>query len=258
MKNKHKKKGKKKKLKKMKDYAKDILVASFINESQVGRSISSSKRDGQNDVDKKDFNQNLLKSIKELRKLVDNRTIKTTDIRNEIKSLSNKTGASIGQSQKVINVYLKYYCLLLDKPLNIIKELDCPLDSITMENKQQMKNIISMKEYVEWQRKFEENYGVRLFRDEEYDLNRLKNTFERKKQNFKATTKSKIKKVTKKSICLEFLSKENGGSIEEMAQTIVDRGIDPDLEKNKRTCRLWMPKIGIPVKKLENGNFIKA
>jgi len=43
-----------------------------------------------------------------------------------------------------------------------------------------------------------------------------------------------------------------------MARAIVERGIDPDFEKNVRVCRLWMSKIGFPVKKLENGNYIKS
>ncbi|MHA1981097.1 MAG: hypothetical protein ACTSXN_08405 [Promethearchaeota archaeon] len=255
----------KEKIEQMREYAKDILVASFINESQVGRSIGSSIRDGRKIVKKKDFNQALLKSIKRLRKLVDEGLIRTLDIRKEIKDLSKNTGVSIGQSQKVINVYLKYYCLLLDKPLKIIKELDCPLDSITMDNKQQMKNINTMVEYELWQEKFKNDYEVRLFRDEKYDLNRLNNTFEKEKKAAPKPTNSIIKKVsinpkkpTKKSVCLEFLQKRNGGSIDEMAQAIVDKGIDPDYEKNKRTCRLWLSKIGFPVKKLENGNYIKA
>ena len=68
----------------------------------------------------------------------------------------------------------------------------------------------------------------------------------------------KVKRVTKKSVCLEYISKKGGGSISEMAKAIVDRGIDPDYEKNIRVCRLWMSKIGVPIKKLENGNYIKS
>lgn len=266
MKKKEHKKQEKKELEKMREYAKDILVASFINESQVGRSISSSIKDGKIDIDKKFFNKALLKSIKRLRKLVDKGSIKNYAIRKEISDLSKKTGVSIGQSQKVINVYLKYYCLILNKPSKIIKELDCPLDSITMNNQQQMKNITSMTEYESWQEKFKNEFGVRLFKDKEYDLNRLKNTFEvkqkyhkeAKKENQKKVTKPRTKKATKKSVCIELLRKENGASIDEMAQAIVDRGIDSDFEKNKRTCKLWMYKIGFPVKKLINGNYIKA
>jgi hypothetical protein len=68
----------------------------------------------------------------------------------------------------------------------------------------------------------------------------------------------KNQRITKKSVCLEYISRKGGGSLYEMAKAIVDRGIDPDFEKNVRVCRLWMSKIGVPVKKLENGNYIKS
>ncbi len=167
----------KEKIDDMKEDAKDILVASFYKETQVGRSIGSSNKQNKK-INPKEFKRILLNSIKKLRKLVDNRTIKNLDIRKEIKDLSEKTGASVGQSQKVINVYLKFYCFFLDKPLEIIKELDCPLDSTTMEKKQKMKNVVSMDEYIEWQNKFEKKFGIRLLRDWEYDSNRMKISFE--------------------------------------------------------------------------------
>jgi hypothetical protein len=167
------------KIKKMRENFKDIIVASFYKETQVNRSIHSSKRDGKEiDVDK--YKRLLLNSIRKLRKKVDDSIIKNSDIRNEIRKLSKKTGVSIGQSQKVINVYLKFYCLLKDCPLEIIKELDCPLDSTTMEKKQKMKNVLDMKDYIAWQNKFEKEFGIRLLRDNEYDLNRMKLSFKQK------------------------------------------------------------------------------
>jgi len=134
------------KIEKMREDVKNILVATFYKETQLGRSISSSNKDFKKVINK-EFKRDLLNSVIKLRNLVDKGTIRNLDIRDEIKSLSEKTGVSIGQSQKVINVYLKFYCLFLDKPLEIIKELDCPLDSTTMERKQKMKNVKSMEEY---------------------------------------------------------------------------------------------------------------
>ena len=163
-------------IERMKENFKDIIVASFYKETQVNRSIHSSKRDGKKiDVDK--YKKLLLDSIRKLRKLVDKCSIKNLDIRKEIEKLSKETGVSIGQSQKVINVYLKFYCLLKDCPINVIKELDCPLDSTTMDRKQKMKNVLTMKDYVNWQNKFENDFGIRLLRDNEYDLNRMKKSF---------------------------------------------------------------------------------
>ena len=169
-------KGYAEKIEKMRENFKDIIVASFYKETQVNRSIHSSKRDGiVIDVDK--YKRLLLYSIRRLRKLVDNFTIKNSDIRDEIKKLSEETGVSIGQSQKVINVYLKFYCLLKDCKVEIIKELDCPLDSTTMEKKQKMKNVLNMNDYINWQNKFEKEFGIRLLRDNEYDLNRISVSF---------------------------------------------------------------------------------
>jgi|TARA_Y100000310_G_C20169256_1_gene572839 hypothetical protein len=163
-------------IEKMRENFKDIIVASFYKETQVNRSIHSSKRDGKEiDVDK--YKKLLLESIRRLRKLADNCSIKNYNIREEIKELSEKTGVSIGQSQKVINVYLKFYCLLKDCPLEVIKELDCPLDSTTMDKKQKMKNVLTMEDYINWQDKFEKEFGIRLLRDNEYDLNRMNISF---------------------------------------------------------------------------------
>jgi len=167
----------KEKIDNMRENVKNILVASFYKETQVGRSIGSSNKQKKR-VNPKEFKRELLHSITRLRKLVDDKTIQNLDIRNEIGSLSNKTGVSIGQSQKVINVYLKFYCLFMDSSIEIIKELDCPLDSTTMEKKQKMKNLTDIKEYKKWQDKFEIEFGIRLLRDWEYDSNRMKLSFE--------------------------------------------------------------------------------
>jgi hypothetical protein len=164
------------KIEKMRENFKDIIVASFYKETQVNRSIYSSKRDG-NDIDVDKYKRLLRDSIRRLRKLVDNSKIKNSEIRNQIKKLSEETGVSLGQSQKVINVYLKFYCLLKDCPIKIIKELDCPLDSTTMEKKQKMKNVLDMGDYLYWQNKFEKEFGIRLLRDNKYDLNRIKVSF---------------------------------------------------------------------------------
>ena len=162
-----------------KENAKDILVATLIKETQILRSISSSFPDA-NEKSRviKKFKTEILNPIRKLRKFIDNETIKNSQIREEIEHLSKKTEVSIGQSQKVINVYLKLYSLILDKPEKVIGELDCPLDSTTMGKKQRMKNIKSMSEYIEWQKEFENNVGIRLYRDHEYDSNRMEKSFE--------------------------------------------------------------------------------
>ncbi|MEK6952732.1 MAG: hypothetical protein AABX29_06990 [Nanoarchaeota archaeon] len=78
-----------KEIEKMRENFKDILVASFYKETQVNRSIHSSIRDGKK-IDVKEYKRLLLNSIRRLRKLVDNSSIKNSDIRNEIQKLAKK------------------------------------------------------------------------------------------------------------------------------------------------------------------------
>ena len=60
---------------------------------------------------------------------IDSNSIASSDIRNAIKELSEKSGVSIGAAQKPINVYLKFYCAIQNKREEILRELDCPIDS---------------------------------------------------------------------------------------------------------------------------------
>lgn len=56
-------------------------------------------------------------------------------------------------------------------------------------------------------------------------------------------------KVTKKSIVLELLKSKKGATIEQMAQAIVDRGIDTDYDKNCRIVKAYLQKMGFDTKK---------
>ena len=65
-------------------------------------------------------------------------------------------------------------------------------------------------------------------------------------------------KTTKKSVVISCLDQEGGCTIADMAQKIVDLGLDPDLDKNKRVVRLWISKIGFKTTKLEGGKYSRA
>ncbi len=54
--------------------------------------------------------------------------------------------------------------------------------------------------------------------------------------------------VTKKALCIEMISREGGATIEEMAQKCTEAGLG-DLERNIKTVKLWVPKLGFKVKK---------
>jgi hypothetical protein len=81
-----------------------------------------------------------------------------------------------------INVYLKYYCILTNKPEEIIRELDCPLDSgIIKKFGERFEKIATLGDinfnlYMKFQNHLEkEGNGVRLKPDIEiYDKKRIK------------------------------------------------------------------------------------
>jgi len=63
-------------------------------------------------------------------------------------------------------------------------------------------------------------------------------------------------RVTKKSVVIELISKGDGATVNQIAKEIVRRGIDADLEKNKRVVRLWLSKLGMPVQRdKETGKY---
>lgn len=58
-----------------------------------------------------------------------------------------------------------------------------------------------------------------------------------------------VVKKTKKTVVLEMISKKEGATIDQIAAQIVAEQIDPDLEKNKTTVKLWLSKLGHDTKK---------
>ena len=64
-------------------------------------------------------------------------------------------------------------------------------------------------------------------------------------------------KVTKKSIVIEHVSLKKGATVEEIAQKITDAGLG-DLDRNIKTTKLWLRKLGFAVKKDDNGRYTKA
>lgn len=154
----------------MRDLEVDVLIAIFEKETQLGRSFGKSNRP-------ENFNTELFNIMKHLRILVDNETIKNGDIRTAIKTLKERTGASIGQSQKVINVYLKFYSLISNKNENVLKELDCPLDSTIFRElgvkQNNMRNLNEFSKYEKLQAECEKRAGIKILFDAKYGKKRL-------------------------------------------------------------------------------------
>ncbi len=117
---------------------------------------------------KKIYTDNLKEKINYLINKIDNNSIKNKDIRDVIKELAENVSISIGASQKVINVYLKVYCIIGNKPDSIIKELDCPIDSFVIkENKLKKISLrqLNLEDYEKMQNNLERKYGIRVLAD---------------------------------------------------------------------------------------------
>jgi outer membrane biosynthesis protein TonB len=77
-------------------------------------------------------------------------------------------------------------------------------------------------------------------------------TKERKPEKVTKTEKKKEPKapaLTKKSVIIDMTGSSKGATIEEMAQVMVDKGIDPDYEKNRVVTKLWLAKMGFNTRK---------
>jgi hypothetical protein len=132
------------------EIVKQVLVPMFHKESQLGRSAKSN-----DDMAKLVFKKRLFDTILSLVEKVETGALTNIDVRSGIRRLAEEADVTAGQAQKVINVYLKYYCVLRDKQ-SLIKELDCPIDSgivkhvwkqLTPEDKVDIENRLSLAQH---------------------------------------------------------------------------------------------------------------
>lgn len=155
---------------KMEIMEKKLFIIEFNKASQLDRSFGGNITFENKIL----FRKKLIEFILELMDLIDKNELKNKDIRDKIYNLAEIEGVSVGQAQKVINVSLKVYCFLKNK--NLLSELDCPLDSTTMEGKHRMKGI-NKAQYEYYQNHFGHEEKMRILRDMKYDLQRLNNFF---------------------------------------------------------------------------------
>jgi len=153
-----------------------LLIIEFNKASQLDRSFSNTKL---SDHKKVEFREKLLEYCILLMEKIDNETLVNNDVREKIRELAKiDNNISFGQAQKVINVTLKQYCFIVNKG-NLLKELDCPLDSTTMKGyKIKHKKMIDVNEddYLEYQNIFNEEFdGLKILKDSKYDEIRIHN-----------------------------------------------------------------------------------
>lgn len=145
------------------------LLTVLCNATQIWRRSIPKEKKGV-------FKENLSKIVLNLLIKIDSNTLKNKDIRMAIKELSSKSGLSIGVSQKPINVYLKFYCAILNK-IDLLNELDCPIDSI-VKKRQKLKKIalknLDLKDYIEMQEILRKNHTIQILADKYWDEFKLK------------------------------------------------------------------------------------
>jgi hypothetical protein len=129
---------------------------------------------------KKAFQKNAMGIVAGLIEKVDSNRLKNKDIRDAIIKLSIQSGfgKNIGAAQKVINVYLKYYCVVAGKDDNLLKELDCPIDSwVRQFYKLHNLNLkdMEMEDYEKMQRTLQDKCDMRFLADiDPYDKRKVK------------------------------------------------------------------------------------
>jgi hypothetical protein len=155
-----------------------LLIIEYNKASQLDRSFF---RTGLSKDKKTEFRKKLLESCMYLMNKADDGTLKNEDIREKIREVKDiDSNISFGQAQKVINVSLKQYCFILNRE-NLLKELDCPLDTTTMkgygiEHKRMID--VNETEYLEYQEKYNKEFGgIRVLKDYIYDEMRIRNFF---------------------------------------------------------------------------------
>lgn len=160
----------------MRDLELKLLIIEYNKASQLDRSFSKTQL---SQTKKIEFRERLLEYCLFLMKKIDDETLKNSDIRGKIRELTKiDENISFGQAQKVINVTLKSYCFIANKE-NLLKELDCPLDTTTMRGNRIIHNkmiAVNEDDYLKYQNIYYKEFaGLRILKDCEYDKMRIHN-----------------------------------------------------------------------------------
>lgn len=85
----------------------------------------------------------------------------------------------------------------------------------------------------------------------------MKKTASNKTSTAKAKEVNKKPRVTKKSIVIDMVSKGKGATVEKMAEACTKAGLG-DMERNLKTVKLWLPKLGFKVERNAKGCYKKS
>lgn len=149
-----------------------ILNATMILRS-IGRTLKRNHRGTT-----ADYKRSLFRKLERLTACMDNKSLTEAQIVRAIRSLAAEFDISIGQSQKAINVILKYHFYLSAKQnKKMRKVLHCPVDRITLRGLKWKKislNNLEIKEYRNIQRKIADICKNRIDFDDGWDEQLMK------------------------------------------------------------------------------------
>jgi len=139
----------------------------IFNATMIARSLGKTLKE----EELKKYKVELFNQLDNLTGKIDNETLKESDILKAIEDLANQFNISWGQSQKAINVILKYH-LLLNSKQKSKSVLHCPLDSIILkelEIKPLSLAKMDKNKYLEIQTKINERYKDKIDFDIKWD-----------------------------------------------------------------------------------------
>ena len=149
----------------------------ILNATMILRSIGSTFKVNKSKITLKEFKVSVFKEIDRLTTRMDAGTLTEKVLLSSIVRLAKKCRISIGQSQKAINVILKFHFHLSDKYDNTVKKsLHCPIDSKTLlqlNEKSVRLNKIDIKTYLKLQAKISDLVTYRIDYDIHWDKQHL-------------------------------------------------------------------------------------
>jgi len=155
-------------------HQKSIYLIIF-NATMISRSVGKNIKAGKS---LKDFKASVFKELEMLTNKIDTSTLTEENIIYSIDNLRNKFGISFGQSQKPINVILKYHFYLTKSNEDSTKKmLHCPIDSLIL--KKLGKSGVSLtkvnkENYLEIQKEIENRVDTRIAFDTQWDEQHLR------------------------------------------------------------------------------------
>ena len=156
-------------------YQKSVYLI-ILNSTMILRSIGKSFQKDKNRLQK--FKVEAFNKIMVLTDKMDRGELTEKDIEEAIDNLSEEFGISIGQSQKPINVILKYHFYLTrNNNKNIEETLHCPVDSTVLGQLKEGRTSLSRIDkgkYLEIQYKIKQKCNPRIKFDDSWDEQNLR------------------------------------------------------------------------------------